>query len=557
MKELFEKTNFILDGGVLVLLSEYLAGRTSRGLIARPEGNDLAVLDAFGTPMNSLFLEGAAGIAGSAFPSPPLRTSFDVFSAPLSGEWPWAVRLRGMGWRFYILLGEEPTAEILEEMTSFAGLINLWQLHQKTAGVEERLSRLAYMVLATKNTLASVFEPMGVNYFGAFLHDVVQESLFPSRFSLLLDDGETLSLLEGEEMLLPPRKGIFARDILSPVPVRVEPQQRELLGDSVFDSLADDWSAVLPIPGGAFRLFCFLKWEKIPGEEAFNFMELLGNVASKALSLGSLREERERNISELTRRAFLLNALHEAALNFMEQTSKEDLLLQILDIFTEMAQAPRSLLVAWQPAAGGYVHFASKREGLLEKKGTFAGFPVGLLEGERQGSFSLEESKRLFAFMEVPALSSVEGLDAMNRIFPLWDGDRLTAFVAVSAPLAGTATMDLPTLEILARTASVALRKSEWDSGHLAAGKYLNLAALADWETTRARDEIRAEGGVPVVLNGPAGINVSSEQERLCRLVIRSECVTRCISEYAAPDLEEIFPPAEGWTMETEKEGIS
>ena len=510
MKDLFEKTNFLLDGGVLVLLSEYLADRISRGLIASPDGNDLAVLDAFGTPMNSLFLEGAAGVVDSAFPSPPLRTSFDVLTAPLSGEWPWAVRLRGMGWRFYILLGEEPTAEILEEMTSFAGLINLWQLHQKTAGVEERLSRLAYMVLATKNTLASIFEPMGVNYFGAFLHDVVQESLFPSRFSLLLDNGETLSLLEGEEMLLPPRKGIFARDILSPVPVRMEESQRALLGDSVFDSLADDWSALLPIPGGTFRLFCFLKWDSMPGEEAFNFMELLGNVASKALSLGNLREERERNISELTRRAFLLNALHEAALNFMEQTSKEDLLLQILDIFTEMAQAPRSLLVAWQPAAGGYVHFASRKEGLLEKKGTFAGFPVGLLEGERQGSFSLEESKRLFAFMEVPALSLVEGLDEMDRIFPLWDGDRMTAFVAVSA--------------------------------------------LADWETARARDEIRAEGGVPVVLNGPAGIDVSSEQERLCRLVIRSECVTRCISESGAPDLEVLFPPAEGWTME--KEGI-
>ena len=54
MKELFEKTNFILDGGVLVLLSEYLAGRTSRGLIARPEGNGLAVLDAFGTPMKTI-----------------------------------------------------------------------------------------------------------------------------------------------------------------------------------------------------------------------------------------------------------------------------------------------------------------------------------------------------------------------------------------------------------------------------------------------------------------------------------------------------------------------
>ncbi|NCB17803.1 MAG: hypothetical protein EOM65_16725, partial [Synergistales bacterium] len=61
MKDLFEKTNFLLDGGVLVLLSEYLADRISRGLIASPDGNDLAVLDAFGTPMNSLFLQGAAG----------------------------------------------------------------------------------------------------------------------------------------------------------------------------------------------------------------------------------------------------------------------------------------------------------------------------------------------------------------------------------------------------------------------------------------------------------------------------------------------------------------
>jgi hypothetical protein len=553
MKDLYEKTNFLLDGGILVLLSEYLSERISRGLIVRPEGSDLAVLDAFGTPMESLFLEDAANSLGSVFPSPPLRTPFEVLSAPLAGEWSWAVRLRGTGWCFYVLLGEEPSQELMEEMPAFAGLINLWQLHQKTAGVEERLSRLAYMVLATKNTLASVFEPMGIHYFAAFLHDVVNESLFPNRFSLILDDGETLSLLEGEEMLLPPRKGIFARDILSPVPIRVEEAQRELLGHSVFDSLAEDWSAVLPIPGGAFRLFCFLKWEETPGEEAFNFMELLGNVASKALSLTGLREEREKNISELSRRAFLLNALHEAAMRFMEQSSMEDLLLQILDIFSEMAQAPRSLIVVWQPAAGGYVHLASKNDGVLEKKGTFAGFPVGLLEGDRPGSFSPEEGKRIFAFMEVPALASVEGLDGMDRIFPLWDGDRMTAFVGVSSSLAGTDTMDIGTLESLARTASVAMRKNEWDSGHLAAGKYLNLAALADWETARVGGEIRADGGIPVFIKGPGAHAVSSEQERFCRLVIRSECATLCIAESSVPRLGELFPAAEGWIMEMEE----
>lgn len=550
MKDLFEKTRFLLNGGVLSLLSDFLSTRVSKGLLVHPEGEDLAVLDAFGTGTESLFLNGAARTLQDAFPASLLKTSYDISSASLSGEWLWGVRLRGTDWVFFLLLAEEPSAELLDAMPSCAGLINLWQIHQKTTGVEERLSRLAYMVLATKNTLASVFEPMGLGYFGAFLHDVVNESLFPSRFSLLLDNGGNLSLLEGEEILLPHREGLFTREILSPVPIRVEESQRALLGDNIFDYLKDEWSAVLPILGGETRLFCFLKWEKDPGEETFNFMELLGNVASKALSLASLREERERNIAELSRRTFLLNALYEATLRLMEQTSKEGLLLHILDLFSEMGQAPRSLIVVWQPSAGGYVLFASKKDGHLERQGRFVAFPAGLLEGEHPGSFFLEEAKRLFAFMETPDLVAVDGLEEMDCIFPLWDGDRMIAFVAISAPLAGTATLDLDTLEILARTASVALRGSEWEVQHLAAGKYLNLAALADWETNRVEKEIYAEGGTPALLKAPRGIFISSEQERLCRLVIRTECSTYCIISEPESDFEGIFPPTEGWIIE-------
>jgi len=279
-------------------------------------------------------------------------------------------------------------------------------------------------------------------------------------------------------------------------------------------------------------------------------MELLGNVASKALSIAAMREEKEQNMQELSRRAFLLNALYEAGLKFLEQTSKEELLLQILDIFSEMTQAPRALLVAWQPHAGGYVVFASKERGILQRTGRPAGFPIGILEGERPGSFSMEEGRRLFAFMEVPFLASLDGMEAMKSIFPLWDGERLVAFVAVSESLPGTAIMDMATLEILARTASAAMLTREWESSRLASGKYLNVAALIHWESERIREEIVAEGGTAMLLKGPASISVSSEQERLCRLVVRMEDATVCVAEGPADRLQDFFPAAAGWSVQ-------
>ena len=228
----------------------------------------------------------------------------------------------------------------MDQLLAFCGLLGLWQLHQKMEGAEERLSRTAYMILATKNTLASIFEPMGLDYFGSFLHDVISESLFPSKLSLLLDDGRTLSVLEGGDTGLPPRKGLFSRAILSPAPIKVEEAHREFIGDQVFDLIARDWQAVLPIPGGSSRLFCLLGWDKLPDEEAFNFMELLANVASKALSLAALNEERENHIAGLSRGTFMLRALHGAALTFMEQDSKEELLLRILDISPKWPRPP-------------------------------------------------------------------------------------------------------------------------------------------------------------------------------------------------------------------------
>ncbi|NLA91730.1 MAG: hypothetical protein GX843_08875, partial [Synergistaceae bacterium] len=147
-----------------------------------------------------------------------------------------------------------------------------------------------------------------------------------------------------------------------------------------------------------------------------------------------------------------------------------------------------------------------------------------------------------------PDLAEVEGLDSMDRIYPLWDGEKLTAFIALSQPLEGASAMDGEALDILARTASVALRKSEWDAPHLAAGRRMDLHAIAEKEADRAMDEILAEGGSTAALTGPADAILSTEQERVCRLVIRTGVHTRCVSEMPSSELEKLFPAGEGWT---------
>ncbi|MDI9370111.1 MAG: hypothetical protein GX181_07700 [Synergistaceae bacterium] len=549
MKELFERTGFLLNGGVLSLISDRLAEHAKKGIILRPSGMDMTVMEAFGTDLKSLFLEGRADEIESSFPSSPLRDDYDWSYVRLAGGWPWGIRLRGRRWTVYILLSEVPSKEVLCDLPAFAGLIDIWQKHHRVVSVEERLSRLAYMVLATKSTLASIFEPMNLEYFAAFLRDVMTESLFPSRLSILLDRGGELSHLCGERLPMPTRSGLFARSILSPALVPLDEGTLELVGRDVFEELGEGWSAILPIIGEDERLFCLLRWEDLPGEEELNFIELLGNVASKALSLAAMREENEQNLKIISRRVFLLNALYEAGLKFLEQTTKEALLLRILDVFAELAHSSRTILVAWQPHAGGYVLFASKEEGVVQRTGRPIGFPAGEMQGRRPESFPVEDAERMFGLMEASGLALPEILDGMERVYPLWEEEKLAAFIVVSAPLEGTAVMDVDTLEILARSASSALPGREWESSRLASGKYLNVAALVHWESERIRGEIAAAGGSPVLIKGPAEADISSEQERLCRLVVRMGDSTVCVADGATKRLEEEFPAKDGWLV--------
>ncbi|MDR1377255.1 MAG: hypothetical protein LBJ22_07060, partial [Synergistaceae bacterium] len=183
MEKLYEQMDFILSGGALKSLVDFLTPKVEAALIVTPEGEDLEIVDAVKTRTEGLFLRKEASKLADAFAETALTGKFSVSCAAIEGEWPWVVRILGTQWVFYILLRESPETWI-QELHPVAGLVYLWQTFQQTQTTEDRLSRLAYMILATKNTLASIFEPMPLDYYAAFLTDVLRESLFPRSLSI-------------------------------------------------------------------------------------------------------------------------------------------------------------------------------------------------------------------------------------------------------------------------------------------------------------------------------------------------------------------------------------
>ncbi|MBQ3455589.1 MAG: hypothetical protein IJG36_04070, partial [Synergistaceae bacterium] len=178
INELYRNIDFLINGGVVKTLTDFLSGNGIKALIAEP-GNPgvLNVIDAAGLVPSSLTLKDEIT---SLFPKSPAKESYQLEISSGSETWPCAVKIFGSHWEIYILLKEKPanSESFLENLKPYAGLIHLWETSRRISETEKKLSRLSYMILATKSTLASIFEPMPLQYFASFLADVLQESLF-------------------------------------------------------------------------------------------------------------------------------------------------------------------------------------------------------------------------------------------------------------------------------------------------------------------------------------------------------------------------------------------
>ena len=423
VNNLYEQMDFVLSGGALKSLTDFLALRVPSALILVPRGADLHILDAVGVNPTQLILPGEGLRLGSLFSSRPAVSPCELEQARTEKEeWPWVLRMRGPHWEVYVLLREKADESLLDELKPYAGMVRLWQQFQRVDANEGKLSRLSYMILATKSTLASIFEPMPLEYFASFVADVLRESLFPRSVSILKDEGGHLKLLAGKMDVLPPREGIYAQAILPSAPV--------------LDQGSAPYRAVLPIAEAETRLFCVLEWEDLPDGEMLHFLELLGNLASRALAINSLRSKNTLAASQASSGDFTILSLSSVLKALRDEGDRSRFLALAADVFLEMGQMSECLLSVWDGEHGGYA-LAEHRSGGVRD---CSDHPVLRASRRCEVSRSLQP---LYDLKHTPAaeLLGSWGLDAaswkelehMQYLVPIHDGKSIEGFVALAS----------------------------------------------------------------------------------------------------------------------------
>jgi hypothetical protein len=434
---------FILSGGALESLVDFLTPRVKSALIVTPKGSDLEILDAVGTRTEGLFLKEWASKLSDAFPNHPMSGKFETTHAAIECEWPWAIRVRGMQWSLYVLLREPPGEKLLEEIAPVAGLIALWRTFQQIGATEERLSRLSYMILATKNTLASIFEPMPLDYYAAFLTDVLRESLFPRSLSIFQDDGAELSFLEGDERTPPAREGLYTQTMLPPAPI-------------VTRKDAAPYEIVLPIMEAfPHKLFCVSEWDKLPTEETLNFLELVGSLASRSLSINRLQTENLLKKAKISSGDFTLLSIAEALNTLKSQKERSSFLSLAADIFSEFAQVSECFLVVWDQQREGYVPAEYRKNGI---RSLFSDSlqPSALIVSAAEYPFLDLRTTEISRFLQCPWPEMAN----IHYVFPFWNRGRMVGFVALSSE-AGSASGSgkFSAIEIFAQFVALNLMK--------------------------------------------------------------------------------------------------
>ena len=126
LRELYNKTDFIITGGALEILTGFLNDKGIKALVVeKAKDNSLNVIDAAGIVPESLSIKNCTD---GLFSSGVVKESFEINFAKGNDQWPGVIRVRGTEWEIYILMKESPADSdaLIEELRPCAGLIGLW-----------------------------------------------------------------------------------------------------------------------------------------------------------------------------------------------------------------------------------------------------------------------------------------------------------------------------------------------------------------------------------------------------------------------------------------------
>lgn len=454
---LYNKIDFLVNGGALKSLTDFLNSSSINAIIAEPgEAGKLHIIDAAGIVPGSLTIEDNVS---DLFTKRIVHKPYELEYSEGISDWPGVIRIRGEQWEIYIMFKEKPEApeKLLEELKPYAGLIRLWQTFKKIEDTEKKLSRLSYMILATKNTLASIFEPMPLQYFASFLIDVIQESLFPKSAAILKDEGNYLTVFNGRADSIPERNGIYSLQILPPNPVTTQ-------NDPVFE-------VVLPIAEGNCRLFCVMQWDSMPDEQTMNFLELLGNLAVRAIAINNLRAQSQQAETSISSEEFTVLSLSNV-LKILRSAKDKDIFLSLLvDIFIEQCRMNNCMLAVWNGTRKGYMlserrtgHFKSNVDTTLLPS---SGGPVNS-EKINDAYYDLDTNSpdsifKSWGLAGCPWKDIMKS-SAIKYIFPVCDDKSLIGIIAIGSGQGGRNFLDrsqLASMQLIAQFAAYEFRRFE------------------------------------------------------------------------------------------------
>ena len=456
INEFQNRIDFIVNGGALKTLTDFLNDKGIKALIAEPDGaGSLNVLDAVGVVPEGLKVNDEVS---GLFPKGVAHEAYELDFAEAPQTWPGVVRIRGAHWQMYILLKDKPAkpSALIDELKPYAGLIMLWQTFKNISDTEKKLSRLSYMILATKSTLASIFEPMPLQYFASFLADVLQESLFPKSITILKDEGSYLTVFNGRADNIPERKGIYASQILPPAPV--------------ITSKASPVEVVLPVAEGDCRLFCVIQWDSLPDEQTMNFLELLGNLAVRAIAINNLRAQSQRAEASISSGEFTVLSLSNVLKILRGAESRQKFYSLLVDIFTEQSRMSNCLFATWNTPRKGYV-ISEHRTGHVKAAANTTLLPSsgGAVPAEKIGDAYYDIAGKSpdsvfvsWGLAGCPWKSEMKS-SAVRYIFPVCDDSSLMGIIAVGSQ-DGRAVLDrsqLASLQLIAQFAAYEFRRFE------------------------------------------------------------------------------------------------
>ncbi|MBQ9418836.1 MAG: hypothetical protein IJU31_00510 [Synergistaceae bacterium] len=297
---------------------------------------------------------------------------------------------------------------------------------------------------------------MPLQYFASFLADVLQESLFPKSVAILRDEGNYLTVMKGKIDNIPEREGIYTAQILPPTPI--------------ITKQAEPVEVVLPVAEDECRLFCLMQWDKLPDEQTMNFLELLGNLAVRAIAINNLRLQSKQTEANISTGEFTVLSLSNVLKVLRGAESKEKFFSLLVDIFMEQSRMPNCFLATWQNAQKGYM-FSEHRTGhyKVNLDPTLLPSSNGAVSSEKvsDSHYDLAEKNpdaifRSWGLAGCPVnWKEILKSSAMKYIFPVCDEHSLVGLIALGGNSVRTALdrSQLASLQLMAQFAAYEFKR--------------------------------------------------------------------------------------------------